>query len=102
MTTIDAAPAKIPRKFLPPYWTQEEALVLIETYCERWYALCRGYLRPADWDSVANVVGQRCPDAFPAKTSAQCHHKIEKLRKHYEISSFLNSVVEEIQSLPSP
>ncbi|KAL8088933.1 uncharacterized protein LOC141697212 [Apium graveolens] len=83
MTTVDDAPVKVPRKFPPPCWTQEEALALIEAYRERWYALRRGYLRTADWDSVADAVGQRCPGASPAKTSAQCRHKMEKLRQRY-------------------
>lgn len=82
MATV-AAVVKVPRKFPPPCWTQEEALALIEAYRERWYALRRGYLRTADWDSVADAVGQRCPGASPAKTSAQCRHKMEKLRQRY-------------------
>ncbi|CAK9173321.1 unnamed protein product [Ilex paraguariensis] len=72
-----------PRKFPPPCWTQEEALALIEAYKDRWYALRRGYLRTADWEAVAGTVAQRCPDASPAKTSAQCRHKMEKLRQRY-------------------
>lgn len=71
------------RKFPAPCWTQEETLALIEAYRERWYALRRGYLRTADWDSVAETVVSRCPDASPAKTSAQCRHKMEKLRQRY-------------------
>ncbi|KAK2970370.1 hypothetical protein RJ640_012950 [Escallonia rubra] len=78
-----ATPDKPPRKFPPPCWTQEEALSLIEAYRERWYELRRGYLRTADWDAVAAAVGVRCPGASPAKTSAQCRHKMEKLRQRY-------------------
>ncbi|KAI5655795.1 hypothetical protein M9H77_32982 [Catharanthus roseus] len=74
---------KPPRKFPPPCWTQEETLALIDAYRERWYALRRGYLRTADWDAVAAAVTNRCPDASPAKTSAQCRHKMEKLRQRY-------------------
>ncbi|PIM99359.1 hypothetical protein CDL12_16197 [Handroanthus impetiginosus] len=73
---------KAPRKFPPPCWTQEEALALIDAYRERWYALRRGYLRTADWDAVAAAVASRCP-ASPAKSSAQCRHKMEKLRQRY-------------------
>lgn len=76
-------PAPPPRRFPPPCWTQEETLALIEAYRERWYALRRGYLRTADWDAVAATVTSRCPDASPAKTSAQCRHKMEKLRQRY-------------------
>lgn len=83
----DAVPEEKPpppvRRFPPPCWTQEETLALIEAYRERWYALRRGYLRTADWDAVAATVTSRCPDASPAKTSAQCRHKMEKLRQRY-------------------
>ncbi|KAK2987769.1 hypothetical protein RJ640_016364 [Escallonia rubra] len=66
-----ATPNKHPLKFLPPCWIQEEALSLIEAYRERWYELCRGYYRTADWDAVAATVGIHCPRAFPSKTSTQ-------------------------------
>lgn len=89
-TTATGAPAGAPeaagkpaRKFPPPCWTQEETLALIDAYRERWYALRRGYLRTPDWDAVAAAVTSRCPDASPAKTSAQCRHKMEKLRQRY-------------------
>ncbi|KAH6807313.1 Alcohol dehydrogenase transcription factor Myb/SANT-like family protein, partial [Perilla frutescens var. frutescens] len=71
------------RRFPPPCWTQDETLALIEAYRERWYALRRGYLRTADWDAVATTVAERCPGASPAKTSAQCRHKMEKLRQRF-------------------
>ncbi|KAD5316853.1 hypothetical protein R6Q59_032076 [Mikania micrantha] len=71
------------RRFPLPCWTQEEALALIQIYRDRWYALRRGYLRTADWDAVAEEVGRLCPGATPPKTSAQCRHKIEKLRQRY-------------------
>ncbi|KAM3379717.1 hypothetical protein P3S68_012131 [Capsicum galapagoense] len=77
-----AAPPPV-RRFPPPCWTQEETLALIDAYRDRWYALRRGYLRTADWDAVAATVTSRCPDASPAKTSAQCRHKMEKLRQRY-------------------
>ncbi|XP_075486645.1 uncharacterized protein LOC142526264 [Primulina tabacum] len=51
VTVADTA-AKAPRRFPPPCWTQDETLVLIDAYRERWYALRRGYLRTADWDAV--------------------------------------------------
>lgn len=83
VTMADTVVEKAPRKFPPPCWTQEETLVLIEAYRERWYALRRGYLRTADWDAVADSVARGCPDASTAKTSAQCRHKMEKLRQRY-------------------
>uniref|UniRef100_A0A5B6Z563 Myb-like domain-containing protein n=1 Tax=Davidia involucrata TaxID=16924 RepID=A0A5B6Z563_DAVIN len=78
-----SAPPQPPRKFPAPCWTQEETLALIDAYRERWYALRRGYLRTADWNAVADTVGSRCPNATPSKTSAQCRHKMEKLRQRY-------------------
>lgn len=71
------------RKFPLPCWTQDETLALIDVYRERWYSLRRGYLRTADWDAVAAAVGGRYPDISPAKTPAQCRHKMEKLRQRY-------------------
>lgn len=71
------------RKFPPPCWTRDEALVLIEAYRERWYALHRAFLRTPDWDAVAEKVTTSCPDVVPPKTSAQCRHKMEKLRQRH-------------------
>lgn len=82
VTVADTA-EKPQRRFPPPCWTQDETLALIEAYRERWYALRRGYLRTADWDAVAATVAERCPGASPAKTSAQCRHKMEKLRQRF-------------------
>ncbi|XAR54887.1 hypothetical protein NMG60_11030214 [Bertholletia excelsa] len=84
MSTTEA-PEKPTRKFPPPCWTKEEALALIEAYRDRWYALRRGYLRTADWEAVAGAVAGRCPGSSPAKTSAQCRHKMEKLRQRYRV-----------------
>ncbi|KAL7610732.1 hypothetical protein Lser_V15G10136 [Lactuca serriola] len=81
-TAVSAAEKPV-RRFPPPCWTQDEALALIQAYRERWYALRRGYLRTADWDAVAEEVGRICPGAVPPKTSAQCRHKMEKLRQRY-------------------
>ncbi|KAL2548444.1 Transcription factor [Forsythia ovata] len=47
------------------------------------YALCRWYLRTADWDAVAAIINSRFSDASIPRTSAQCHHKMEKLRQRY-------------------
>ncbi|KAL6503159.1 hypothetical protein OROHE_023788 [Orobanche hederae] len=80
---VEKATEKARRRFPPPCWTQEETLALIDAYRERWYALRRGYLRTADWDAVGAAVANRCPGASPEKTSAQCRHKMEKLRQRY-------------------
>lgn len=79
-TTVAVKPV---RKFPPPCWTRDEALVLIEAYSERWYALHRAFLRNPDWDAVAEKVTTSCPDVTPPKTSAQCRHKMEKLRQRH-------------------
>ncbi|PWA97640.1 trihelix protein [Artemisia annua] len=76
---------KPPRKFPPLCWSQEEALVLIQAYRDRWHALRRGCLRTADWDAVAEELGRICPGVTPPKTSAQCRHKMEKLRQRYRV-----------------
>ncbi|CAI9109158.1 OLC1v1008924C1 [Oldenlandia corymbosa var. corymbosa] len=81
-TTAIEVVEKPVRKFPPPCWTQEETLALIDAYNERWYAFHRGCLLTADWDAAAVVVTSRCPDASSA-TSAQCRHKMEKLRQCY-------------------
>ncbi|XP_024994485.1 uncharacterized protein LOC112527873 [Cynara cardunculus var. scolymus] len=78
-----AVAVKPVRKFPPPCWTRDEALVLIEAYRERWYALHRAFLRNPDWDAVAEKVTTSCPDVTPPKTSAQCRHKMEKLRQRH-------------------
>ncbi|GMH09284.1 hypothetical protein Nepgr_011125 [Nepenthes gracilis] len=71
------------RKFPAPCWIQEETLALINVYQDKWYSLRRRNLRSTDWDEVAAAVASRCPDQTPSKTSAQCRHKMEKLRKRY-------------------
>lgn len=81
-TDVIPANEKPPRKFPAPCWGQDETLTLIAAYRDRWYALRRGYLRTADWDAVAAEIAAKSP-ADPAKTSAQCRHKMEKLRQRY-------------------
>ncbi|KAK6935090.1 Myb/SANT-like DNA-binding domain 4 [Dillenia turbinata] len=75
-------PSQPPRKFPSPCWTHDETLALIDSYRDKWYSLRRGHLRSSDWESVASSVASLCPST-PPKSSAQCRHKIEKLRKRY-------------------
>ncbi|KAG1362102.1 putative trihelix transcription factor ASIL1 [Cocos nucifera] len=73
------------RRLPPPCWTHEETLALIDSYRDKWYALRRGNLRASHWQEVADAVARRCsrlPQAS-SKTSVQCRHKVEKLRKRY-------------------
>ncbi|KAL2903113.1 Trihelix transcription factor ASIL2 [Bienertia sinuspersici] len=76
-------PPVVVRKFPAPCWTQDETLALIQAYQDKWFSLRRRNLRTADWEAVADEVNRRCPDQSPPKTSAQCRHKMEKLRKRY-------------------
>ncbi|XP_020586188.1 trihelix transcription factor ASIL1-like [Phalaenopsis equestris] len=81
------SPAPLPprRGLPPPCWSDDETFALIESYREKWPPLRFGNLRAADWEEVAAVVTRRCshvPTATP-KTSVQCRHKIEKLRKRF-------------------
>ncbi|KAL9231172.1 hypothetical protein vseg_006429 [Gypsophila vaccaria] len=90
-------PPPPPRKFPAPCWTHEETLALIGAYQDKWYSLRRRNLRTADWDAVAEEVTRRCPGQSPPKSSAQCRHKMEKLRKRYRtekqrISTLQNNI----------
>ncbi|KAI3918606.1 hypothetical protein MKX01_041926 [Papaver californicum] len=76
-------PPSITRRVPPPCWTHEETSALIESYHEKWYLLRRGNLRASHWEEVADAVTRRCNLVVPSKTSVQCRHKVEKLRKRY-------------------
>ncbi|KAL0923284.1 hypothetical protein M5K25_007334 [Dendrobium thyrsiflorum] len=83
----ESSPASLPsrRGFPPPCWSHDETLSLIESYRDKWHSLRCGNLRAADWEEVAADVARRCshlPFATP-KTSVQCRHKVEKLRKRF-------------------
>lgn len=82
MSTPPPAPPPT-RKVPPPCWTHDETLALIDAYRDRWLALRRGYLRSSDWEAVSTAVSGQCAHVLPPKTSAQCRHKIEKLRQRY-------------------
>ncbi|XP_076951589.1 uncharacterized protein LOC143624997 [Bidens hawaiensis] len=73
------------RRLPPPCWSNDETVALIESYRDKWYSLCRGNLRANHWQEVADGVADRCPvpSGQPSKTSIQCRHKMEKLRKRY-------------------
>ncbi|GAB4861996.1 hypothetical protein Ancab_037250 [Ancistrocladus abbreviatus] len=77
------ATATASRRLPPPCWSHEETVALIDSYREIWYTLRRGNLRALHWEEVSDSVARRCPRAIPPKTSAQCRHKMEKLRKRY-------------------
>ncbi|XP_042489905.1 trihelix transcription factor ASIL2-like [Macadamia integrifolia] len=71
------------RRLPPPCWSHEETVALIDSYRDKWYSLRRGNLKATHWQEVADAIARRCPFANPSKTSVQCRHKVEKLRKRY-------------------
>ncbi|PIN00311.1 Transcription factor GT-2 [Handroanthus impetiginosus] len=76
-------PLSPPKRSPPLPWTHQETLALIQAYQEKWYSLKKGQLKAFQWDEVAANVAARCGFDEPSKTSTQCRHKIEKLRKRY-------------------
>ncbi|XP_076916392.1 uncharacterized protein LOC143576086 [Bidens hawaiensis] len=64
-------------------WTHQETVNLIQAYQEKWYSLKKGPLKAGQWEEVAITVAARCGYDEPTKTSKQCRHKLEKLRKRY-------------------
>lgn len=70
------------RRLPPPCWSNDETSALIDAYRDKWYSVRRGNLRANHWQEVAEDVAMRCPVDTP-KTSMQCRHKMEKLRKRY-------------------
>ncbi|XP_071720912.1 uncharacterized protein [Rutidosis leptorrhynchoides] len=76
-------PTTASRRLPPPCWSNDETVALIDAYREKWYSLRRGNLRANHWQEVADGVAARCPLSNPPKTSIQCRHKMEKLRKRY-------------------
>nr|GEX30937.1 hypothetical protein [Tanacetum cinerariifolium] len=75
-------PTPLTRRIPPPCWTNDETVALIEAYRDKWYSVRRGNLRAPHWQEVADSVSVKCGSDLP-KTSIQCRHKIEKLRKRY-------------------
>ncbi|GKA33464.1 hypothetical protein Tco_0719893 [Tanacetum coccineum] len=75
-------PTPLTRRIPPPCWTNDETVALIEAYRDKWYSVRRGNLRAPHWQEVADSVSVKCGSDLP-KTSIQCRHKMEKLRKRY-------------------
>nr|GLL30806.1 trihelix transcription factor ASIL2 [Ipomoea trifida]GMD17250.1 trihelix transcription factor ASIL1 [Ipomoea batatas] len=73
----------LPKKPHPLPWTPQETVNLIQAYKEKWYSLNRGQLKASQWEEVAIAVAARCGFDELSKSSTQCRHKIEKLRKRY-------------------
>ncbi|KAI3683164.1 hypothetical protein L1987_83664 [Smallanthus sonchifolius] len=81
-TSFSTSSKSTSRRQPPPCWSLYETVALIEVYRDKWYSLRRGNLRAPDWQEVADGVAGRC-NGQPPKTSIQCRHKMEKLRKRY-------------------
>lgn len=64
-------------------WSELETVHLIGAYQEKWYLLKRGQLKARHWEEVANSVFLHGGGSEPSKSSVQCRHKLEKLRKKY-------------------
>ncbi|GFQ02711.1 trihelix transcription factor asil2 [Phtheirospermum japonicum] len=76
-------PVSPPKKTAPLPWTHPETLALIQAYQEKWYSVKRGPLKSFQWEEIAVTVAARCGFDEPSRTSTQCRHKMEKLRKRY-------------------
>ncbi|KAF3793002.1 Trihelix transcription factor [Nymphaea thermarum] len=79
----EPSPPAQARRIIPGPWTHEETSHLIDAYQGKWYSLKRGQLRASHWEEVAEAVRLRCGFPEQTKTSTQCRHKMEKLRKRY-------------------
>ncbi|CAN0908346.1 Protein FIP2 [Linum grandiflorum] len=82
-SAVAAAADSSSRKVPPPCWTREETVELIKAYRDKWFAVNRGNLRAADWDTVAAALADSPAPSDPPKSAVQCRHKIEKIRKRY-------------------
>lgn len=84
--TDERAPPSSQTSFDPSVqqrWSELETVHLIAAYQEKWYLLKRGQLKARHWEEVANNVFLRGGGSEPSKSSVQCRHKLEKLRKKY-------------------
>ncbi|KAL8026836.1 hypothetical protein ABFX02_14G055500 [Erythranthe guttata] len=72
-----------PKKSAAFPWSHDETLALIQAYQEKWYSLKKGQLKSFQWEELSVTVAARCGFDEPTRTSTQCRHKIEKLRKRY-------------------
>ncbi|XP_038995886.1 uncharacterized protein LOC120120298 [Hibiscus syriacus] len=79
---LQSSSATATRRVPPPCWTKGETLVLIKAYKDKWFALRRRNLKALDWDAVSDAVSS-ASDPGTVKSSVQCRHKTEKMRKRY-------------------
>uniref|UniRef100_A0A0D9VGJ1 Myb-like domain-containing protein n=1 Tax=Leersia perrieri TaxID=77586 RepID=A0A0D9VGJ1_9ORYZ len=69
----------VPQSPPPPCWTPDKTLALARAYNAPRLAVGRAHLTSADWAAVADA-------ATPTKTACQCLRKVEKLRRHDQVS----------------
>ncbi|XP_010466922.1 PREDICTED: trihelix transcription factor ASIL1-like [Camelina sativa] len=108
VVALAATTSSVARKTQPVLWTHDETLLLIESFKEKWYAIGRGPLKSTHWEEIAVAVSAR---SGVDRSSTQCRHKIEKLRKRFRserqsmgpisIWPFYNQM-EEMDSNPAP
>ncbi|CAL1388750.1 unnamed protein product [Linum trigynum] len=61
----------------------EETVELIKAYHDKWFAINRGNLLAAKWDTATIALADSPAPSDPPKSTVQCRHKIEKIRKCY-------------------
>ncbi|KAK4748510.1 hypothetical protein SAY87_015096 [Trapa incisa] len=87
MSSSPPPPPQPPRSFPAPCWAHDETVALIHAYRDKCSSLGRRTLRSNDWDEVASAVALQCPSfsssSSSPKSSVQCRHKMEKLRRRY-------------------
>ncbi|KAG7626492.1 putative transcription factor MYB family [Arabidopsis thaliana] len=109
VVALAASTSAVARKTQPVLWTQDETLLLIESYKEKWFAIGRGPLKSTHWEEIAVAASSR---SGVERTSTQCRHKIEKMRKRFRserqsmgpisIWPFYNQMEELDSSNPAP
>ncbi|KAK4785531.1 hypothetical protein SAY86_002220 [Trapa natans] len=80
-----AAPTSPSPKPPPATWGHQETVHLIQIYQDRWYSNNRVHLKSPQWEEVAAALTARSDSSrkLLPKTSIQCRHKMEKLRKRF-------------------
>ncbi|CAG7901214.1 unnamed protein product [Brassica rapa] len=108
VVALGASTSAFARKTQPVLWTEDETLLLIDSYKEKWYAVGRGPLKSNQWEEISVSVSAR---SGVERSATQCRHKMEKLRKRFRaerqsmgpISIWpFYSQMEELDSNPAP
>ncbi|KAF8087015.1 hypothetical protein N665_0603s0017 [Sinapis alba] len=80
VVALAASSSGLARKTQPVLWSEDETLLLIDSYKEKWYAVGRGPLRTNQWEEISVAVSAR---SGVERSATQCRHKMEKLRKRF-------------------